>query len=144
MSTESKEKKQSDIKAKVYEHLNLGLGRELPKGIVPRADAIIIGLVMNLPDAKEYKENGFVSHKNIYHNYNNKYELSIMDFKDMFPFGMAYGKVLAVGSKIESDVAVGDKVLLRSNPNDTFIYDGSVFHFIREVDIAAIVKEDKE
>ena len=57
---------------------------------------------------------------------------------------MAYGKVLAVGSKIESDVAVGDKVLLRSNPNDTFIYDGSVFHFIREVDIAAIVKEDKE
>ena len=114
------------------------MGRELPKGIVPRADAIIIGLVMNLPDAKEYKENGFVSHKNIYHNYNNKYELSIMDFKDMFPFGMAYGKVLAVGSKIESDVAVGE-VLLRSNL--TTLSFMTVLSFISsEVDIAAIVK----
>ena len=136
--------KEIDFKKEAYESMNEGFGRSLPNDVVARAGTIVVGLVFNLPYAKEYKENHFITHKGISHSYNKEYNLTLKSFAEIFHYGMAYGIVMAVGSNIDSPVVVGDKIMLRSLPQDTFIYGGKVFHFIREVDIALIVKANNK
>jgi len=130
-------------KRKAFDALNERMGRELPRTVIPKADNIIIGVVINLPDAKKYNEKDFIDHNGMIQPYNkDQSKKHPNEFAKLYPYGLGYGKVLAVGSEIHSDVKVGDCIILRGMPTDSFIYKGCFFHHIREVEIAAIIKDD--
>jgi|LSQX01.2.fsa_nt_gb hypothetical protein len=136
------EEKEKDFRKLVYLDQNKNYGEVLPKGITARAGTIIIALVLNIPNGKSYTSTGFTDNKGLFHNYNKSFNLNLEQFANIFPFNMGYGKVLKVGKGIETEVKEGDKVVLRSLPDDSFVWDGKIFFFIREVDISCVVGSD--
>lgn len=136
------EEKEKDFRKLVYLDQNKNYGEVLPKGITARAGTIIIALVLNIPNGKSYTSTGFTDNKGLFHNYNKSFNLNLEQFANIFPFNMGYGKVLKVGKGIETEVKEGDKVVLRSLPDDSFVWHGKIFFFIREVDISCVVESD--
>lgn len=132
------------MKIKVFKKMNESFGRTLPRTVKARAGSIIIGLVFNMPDSEKYEDDVYTGKGGIVRRYDLKVDLTLEMFSKTYLFGFAYGVVLAVGVGVASDVKIGDKVMLRSMPEDTLIYNGKIFHVIREVDIAAIVEESNK
>lgn len=133
---------QKEIKEVVFKRLNDRMGRELPDSIIARADSIIIGVVFNMPYSREYTEKDYRGADGIIRRYDKSLEVSPMDFSKIYPFGMSYGIVQSVGGDIKSSVKTGDKIILRSMPSEMFIYNGDMYHVIKEWDIAAIVSKN--
>ena len=136
------EEKEKDFRKLVYLDQNKNYGEVLPRGITARAGTIIISLVLNIPNGKSYTSTGFTDNKGLFHNYSKSFNLNLEQFANIFPFNMGYGKVLKVGKGIETEVKEGDKVVLRSLPDDSFVWYGKIFFFIREVDISCVVGSD--
>lgn len=131
----------TDIKKKVFDRLNEKQGKTLPETIMARAESIIIALVYNMPDATQYNETTFIS-KGILNKYAKSVNMEIEAFAEMYPYGLTHGIILSIGEGIKSDMKTGDKVMLRSMPSEHLIYNGKIFHVIKEWDISAIVKNN--
>lgn len=52
-------------------------------------------------------------------------------------------EVIALGNSNDFQVKIGDKVLINSFAGSTWIFEKQTFTLIKEIDILAIVKEDK-
>lgn len=128
------------MKVKVYNKLNSSLGRELPDSVKPRAEAIIIALVVNMPIGTDYKESTYrTNNGSIVRKYENELNLTVAQFAEIYHYGMSYGIVLSVGVGVKTELKRGDKILLRAMPDEVFVYGGKLFYVIKEWDIFAVV-----
>lgn len=132
------------MKTTVFKRMNERMGRELPYSVKARAKSIIVGVVFNMPDSDDYKEKTYKGKDGLVKSYDKTVSMSVVDFSKTYPFGMSYGIVLAIGPGIESDIVKGDKVLLRTLPEETMIYDGEIFHIIKDWDIQGIIKDSNK